>query len=89
MTIINSCSLSVRLKGELPPSGPLPATLQTVGGRWFPFAYLEYCQARRGDRFTVYPIDMPPLVFLSDPKDIQAVLDRGSGRACIPARARR
>ena len=49
MKIINSCSLSARLRGELPPSVPLPATLQTVGGRWFPFAYLEYCQARRGE----------------------------------------
>jgi cytochrome P450 len=28
-----------------------------------------------GDSFTIYPLDMPPLVFLADPQDIQAVLN--------------
>lgn len=74
MSIINSCSLSIRLKRELPPSGPLPATLQTICCRWLPSAYLEQCRDRLGDRFTVYPLDMPPLVFLADPGDIRAVL---------------
>jgi len=74
MSIINSCSLLVRLKRELPPSGPLPATLQTLAGWYLPYAYPEYCHAHLGDRFTVYPLHMPPLVFLSDPQDIRAVL---------------
>ncbi|HEY5044344.1 MAG TPA: cytochrome P450 [Solirubrobacteraceae bacterium] len=74
MSIINSCSLSIRLKRELPPSGPLPATLQTICCRWLPSAYLEQCRDRLGDRFTIYPLDMPPLVFLADPSDIRAVL---------------
>jgi cytochrome P450 len=67
-------SMAIRLKGELPPSGPLPATLQTLGCRWVPFFYLEQCRSRLGGRFTVYPLDMPPLVFLSDPREIRAVL---------------
>jgi cytochrome P450 family 135 len=64
----------VRIKGELPPSGPLPAALQTLAGWYLPYAYPEYCHAQLGDRFTVYPLHMPPLVFLSDPQDIRAIL---------------
>jgi cytochrome P450 len=78
MSIINSCSLLVRLKHELPPSGPLPATLQTLAGWYLPYAYPEYCHAHLGDRFTIYPLHMPPLVFLSDPQDIRAVLTTSS-----------
>jgi cytochrome P450 len=72
MAFANSTSTS-RLRSELPPSAPLPATLQTLACRWWPFAYLERCRERLGNRFTVYPINMPPLVFLSDPQDILAV----------------
>jgi cytochrome P450 len=66
-------SLTTRIRRELPPSAPLPAILQTVACRWWPFAYIEQCHERFGDRFTVYPINMPPLVFLSSPQDIRAV----------------
>jgi cytochrome P450 len=78
MSIINSCSLLVRLKGELPPSGPFPSILQTAGGWYLPYAYPEYCHAHLGDRFTVYPLHKPPLVFLSDPQEIRAVLSTPS-----------
>jgi cytochrome P450 len=74
MSVINRSSMIIRAKGDLPPSGPLPATLQTLGCRWRPFNYLEACSERFGNRFTVYPLDMPPLVFLADPDDIRAVL---------------
>lgn len=67
-------SLAIRLKSELPPSGSLPATLQTAGCRWFAYRYFEEAHRRFGDRFTVYPLYMPPLVFLSGPEDIRAVL---------------
>ncbi len=83
-------SLSARLRGELPPAAPIPAALQTLGCRWWPLSYLEWCQARFGKRFTVYPVDMPPLVFLSDPHEIRAVvsapadvLHPGAGSAII------
>jgi cytochrome P450 len=63
-----------RIDGELPPTGPLLNTLQTLACRLWPLGYLEQCQARYGDLFTVHPLDMPPLVFLSDPQEIRAVL---------------
>jgi cytochrome P450 len=67
-------SLTTRIKGDLPPSGPLPSVLQTLSCRWLPFAYMDRCGARLGERFTVYPLDMVPLVFLSDPMEIHAIL---------------
>jgi cytochrome P450 len=74
MSFTNTSSLAIRLKGDLPPSGKLPATLQTAGCKWFAYSYFEEAYRRFGNRFTVYPIYMPPLVFLSDPEDIRAVL---------------
>jgi cytochrome P450 len=74
MTFPHSRSLPVRLKHELPPGRHLPTIYQTLCCRWMPAAYLEQCHARLGDRFTVYTLDMPPLVFLADPSDIRAVL---------------
>lgn len=74
MSFTSSSSLMIRLKYELPPSRRLPSALETFCCRWLPSTYLEQCHARLGDRFTVYPVDMPPLVFLSDPQDIRAVV---------------
>jgi cytochrome P450 len=48
--------------------------LQTAGCRWFAFHYFEEAHRRFGDRFCVYPLYMPPLVFFSDPEEIRAVL---------------
>ncbi len=67
-------SLARRLGGELPPSPRHPAIVQTVGGRRWPYSYLEHCQSACGDRFTLYPLDREPMVFLADPHDIRAVL---------------
>jgi cytochrome P450 len=58
----------------LPPSPPHPNIVQTIGGRRWPYAYLEYCQAKCGDPFTLYPLDMPPMVFLADPDEVRTVL---------------
>lgn len=74
MSPIASSSTTIRLRRELPPSPPYPAIAQTLGGRRWPYAYLEHCRRVCGDRFTLYPWDMPPLVFLSHPDDIRAVL---------------
>lgn len=63
-----------RLSGGLPPSPRHPAIVQTIGGRRWPYAYLEHCRAVCGDSFTLYPLDMAPMVFLSDPQDIREVL---------------
>jgi cytochrome P450 len=66
-----------RLSGdedELPPAAPLPAALQTLACRFWPLQYFELCRTRYGDRFTVRPVDMPPLVLLANPREIRAVL---------------
>ncbi len=65
---------TTRVKGGLPRSGPLPATMQALGCRWLPYAYMRYARELIGSRFTVYPLNMPPLVFLTDPEEIGAVL---------------
>ncbi len=74
MLLTDPAPLVARFKGELPPTAPLPAVLQTLACRWWPIAYLERCRARYGSRFTIYPVDMPPLVFLSDPEDIREMI---------------
>ncbi len=70
--------LTVRLKRELPTTDPIPAILQTLACRRMPLGYLEWCRARYGDRFTLYPVDMSPVVFLSSPQDIHTVISAPS-----------
>ncbi len=74
MSRITKPSVAIRLRGDLPPSPRHPATVQTIGGRRWPYTYLEHCLSTCGDPFTLYPLDMPPMVFLSDPQDIREVL---------------
>jgi cytochrome P450 len=83
-------SLAIRLKHELPPTAPIPASLQTLTCRVMPIPYFEWCRARYGNTFTMYPVYMEPVVFLSDPSDIHAaltapadVLHPGAGGAAI------
>jgi cytochrome P450 len=90
MQLNTPSSLMARLRGELPPSPPLPTLAQTFACQRWPLAYFERCRARYGDSFTAYPVGMPPLVFLSNPKDIRAivtasptVLHPGAGAAVI------
>jgi cytochrome P450 len=67
-------SVLMRVKGDLPPTAPLPGSVQTLVCRWMPLALFEWCRLHLGDRFTLYPVDLPPVVFLSNPADIRAVL---------------
>jgi cytochrome P450 len=67
-------SVLTRIKGDLPPSPPLPGSIQTLACRWTPLGLFEWCRLHLGDRFTLYPVDLPPVVFLSNPADIRAVL---------------
>lgn len=71
---IAKSNVAVRLKEGLPPSPRHPAVVQTIGGRRWPYAYLEHCLRVCGDPFTLYPLDMAPMVFLSGPQDIREVL---------------
>jgi tetraprenyl-beta-curcumene synthase len=61
-------------RGALPPGLPLPAAAQTFVIWKSPFTYLERCRHRYGSRFTINMTSHPPLVFLSDPDDIKAIL---------------
>jgi cytochrome P450 len=74
MNLPQTSSLRTRLSGELPPTPPLPSLIQTLACRWMPLTFFEWCRNRLGDRFTLYPLDMAPAVFLSRPDDIRAVL---------------
>jgi cytochrome P450 len=59
---------------SLPPSAPLPPTLQTFAFWADPHRYLQWCFARYGSRFTIRAVGKPPLIFLSDPQAISAIL---------------
>lgn len=61
-------------RSALPPSAPLPSAIQTLAFWRHPHAYLEWCRRRYGSRFTVYPSGMPPMVFMSEPADIKAIV---------------
>jgi cytochrome P450 len=59
---------------SLPPGPRLPQALQTLLFWGAPLGLLEWCRARYGSRFTLRAIDQPPLVFLSDPREVRAML---------------
>ena len=63
----------------LPPGPPLPAPVQTYLIWRSPLEYLERCRRRYGSRFTVNITSHPPLVFLSGPDDIKAMLAAPAG----------
>jgi tetraprenyl-beta-curcumene synthase len=75
---------------RLPPSAPLPIAAQTLAVWRDPHRYLTWCRNRYGPRFTIRTIGLPPLVFMSDPDDIMAIvrapadiLHPGAGAAVI------
>jgi cytochrome P450 len=74
MQLIQQTSLARRIKRELPASPPQPSTLQTLAARRWPYTYFEYCQRTCGDLFTLYPLDMAPMVFFADPGEARSVL---------------
>ena len=76
---IATSNVARRLSRTLPPSPRHPAMVQTIGGRRWPYAYLEHCLRVCGDPFTLYPLDMPPMVFLCDPQAIREVLTGDPG----------
>jgi cytochrome P450 len=61
-------------RSALPPSPPLPDTIQTLACRWMPLTFFKWCHRYYGDSFTIYPVGLEPVVFLSRPEDIRAVL---------------
>ena len=61
-------------RSRLPPSAPLPSTLQTLAVWRDPHRYLMWCRRRYGSRFTIRTLGLPPLVFMSDQKDIMTII---------------
>jgi cytochrome P450 len=59
---------------RLPPQVPISAPLQTTLFWCAPFTYLAHCRKRYGSRFTLIATSHPPLIFLSDPLDIRALV---------------
>ena len=76
--------------GALPRHPPIPVAVQTLAFWRDPHRYLALCRKRCGRRFTVHALGMAPLVLLSDPREIEAmvkapadVLHPGAGAAVI------
>lgn len=59
---------------RLPPSAPVPSALQTLAVWRDPHRYLAWCRKRYGSRFTIHALGLAPLVFMSDQKDIMAIV---------------
>jgi cytochrome P450 len=74
MPVSHHSSLAIRLRGELPPTPPLPSLAQTLACRWAPLGFFERCRDLYGTSFTLYPLDLPPVVLLSDAQDIREML---------------
>jgi cytochrome P450 len=62
----------------LPPGPPLPRALQAVGWTQRPLPWLEKCQRRYGDIFTLRIRHYGDWVILSDPDDVKKVFTAGS-----------
>jgi len=62
-----------------PPPGPrLPRALQAVGWTQRPLPFLERCQRRYGDTFTLRILHWGDWVLLCDPDDVKKVFTAGS-----------
>lgn len=59
---------------QLPPSLRLPRAVQTLALWRRPLPYIQHNHSRHDRRFTIHTIGQPPLVVLSDPDDVKAVL---------------
>jgi cytochrome P450 len=59
---------------DLPRGTPLPAAVQTYAFWRDPHMYLRWCRARYGGTFTIRPHGEPPLVFMSEARDIKAIV---------------
>jgi cytochrome P450 len=63
-----------RKNSGLPPTLPLPSLVET-GAFWrAPHSYLDLCHRRLGRSFTIYPFGAAPMVFMSNPADIAAII---------------
>lgn len=52
----------------------MPSAAQTLAFWRDPHAYLRWCRRRYGSTFAMNPLGKPPLVFMSEPGDIRAIV---------------
>ncbi len=62
----------------LPPGPRMPRALQAIGWTQRPLPFLERCQRRYGDTFTLRILHWGDWVILSDPADVKKVFTAGS-----------
>jgi cytochrome P450 len=68
-------SRSSRKASPHPSSAPLPTSLQSFAFWRDPHSYLAWCRRRYGSTFTINPVGKPPLIFMSRPADIRAIVN--------------
>jgi cytochrome P450 len=64
--------------GALPPGPRLPRAAQAVGWTQRPLPFLERCQRRYGDTFTLRILHWGDWVILCDPADVKKIFTAGS-----------
>ncbi|HEX5928765.1 MAG TPA: cytochrome P450 [Solirubrobacterales bacterium] len=64
-------------RADLPPGPRLPRALQAVGWTQRPLPWLERCQQRYGDTFTLRILHWGDWVLLCDPDDVKKVFTAG------------
>jgi len=65
-------------RADLPPGPAMPRALQAVGWTQRPLPFLERCQRRYGDTFTLRILHWGDWVLLCDPEDVKKVFTAGS-----------
>jgi cytochrome P450 family 135 len=73
-----SAAAAKRGSRGLPPGPRLPRALQAVGWTQRPLPFLERCQRRHGDTFTLRILHWGDWVLLCDPDDVKSVFTAGS-----------
>jgi cytochrome P450 family 135 len=64
--------------GELPPGPAMPSTVQALGWALRPLAFMDRCQQRYGETFTLRVRHGRPWVFLSNPEHVKQVFTTDS-----------
>ena len=61
----------------LPPGPKMPRALQAIGWTQRPLPFLERCQQRYGDAFTLRILHWGDWVLLCDPDDVKKIFTAG------------
>jgi cytochrome P450 family 135 len=77
MSAANGGVAGVR-EGGLPPGPRMPRALQAIGWTQRPLPFLERCQRRYGEIFTLRILHWGDWVILADPDDVKRVFTAGS-----------